>query len=79
MTAVAGYPWTVIPVSERKTYIDALEKASVDENVEPFAALLAKVVGHRLIGSPLPAIPVPLCATLKIFQRIPCTNFVQTD
>jgi hypothetical protein len=29
--APAGYPWTVIPLSERKTYMAALERASVEE------------------------------------------------
>jgi hypothetical protein len=59
MMAAAGYPWTVIPLSERKTYMAALEKASVEENIEPFAAFLAKLVRDRLTGSPLPAIPAP--------------------
>ena len=57
MMAAAGYPWTVIPVSERKTYMAALEKASVEENIGPFAAFLANLVRDRLTGSPLPAIP----------------------
>ena len=57
MMAAAGYPWTVIPLSERKTYMAALEKASVEENIGPFAAFLAKLVRDRLTGSPLPAIP----------------------
>jgi fido (protein-threonine AMPylation protein) len=57
MMAAAGYPWTVIPLSERKAYMDALEKASVEENIGPFAEFLAKLVRDRLSGSPLPAIP----------------------
>jgi fido (protein-threonine AMPylation protein) len=57
MMAAAGYPWTVIPLSERKTYMNALEKASVEENIGPFAAFLANLVRDRLTGSPLPAIP----------------------
>jgi hypothetical protein len=57
MMAAAGYPWTVIPLSERKTYMAALEKASVEENIGPFAAFLGKLVRDRLTGSPLPAIP----------------------
>ncbi len=57
MMAAAGYPWTVIPLSERKTYLAALEKASVEENIGPFAAFLAKLVRDRLTGSPLPEIP----------------------
>ena len=39
MMAAAGYPWTVIPLSERKTYMTALEKASVEEDIRPFAGL----------------------------------------
>jgi hypothetical protein len=34
-----------------------LEKASVEEDVGPFAAFLAHLVNDRLNGSPLPAIP----------------------
>jgi hypothetical protein len=30
MMAAAGYPWTVIPLSERKTYMAAPERASVE-------------------------------------------------
>src|SRR5262249_48707706 len=40
-----------------KTYMAALEKASVEENIWPFAVFLAKLVRDRLTGSPLPAIP----------------------
>jgi len=58
MMAAAGYPWTVIPLSERKTYMATLEKASVEEDIGPFAAFLAHLVSDRLNGSPLPAIPV---------------------
>jgi fido (protein-threonine AMPylation protein) len=58
MMAAAGYPWTVIPLSERKTYMAALETASVEENIAPFAAFLAQLVRDRLTGSPLPPIPV---------------------
>lgn len=44
MMAAAGYPWTVIPVSERDRYLQALESASVEENVVPFAKFLAGLV-----------------------------------
>ena len=57
MITAAGYPWTVLPLSGRKTYMAALEKASVDENIGLFAAFLGKLVRERLTGSPLPAIP----------------------
>jgi fido (protein-threonine AMPylation protein) len=57
MMAAAGYPWTVIPVTERKAYMSALEKASVGEEIGPFARLLAGYVEGRLTGGPLPEIP----------------------
>lgn len=57
MMAAAGYPWTVIPLSERATYMATLEKASVEEDIEPFASFLARLIRDRLNGSPLPAIP----------------------
>jgi Fic family protein len=44
MMAAAGYPWTVIPVSERDRYLRTLETASVDENIAPFAEFLAELV-----------------------------------
>ncbi len=30
----AGYPWVVIPVKRRKEYMAALEKASVEGDIE---------------------------------------------
>jgi hypothetical protein len=55
--ASGGYPWTVIPVEERKIYMEALEKASVGEDIVPFAAFLAGLVKKGLAGEPLPAVP----------------------
>jgi len=52
-----GYPWTVIPLPERKVYIAALEKASVDEDIGPFADFLTRLVEKRLAGEPLPEVP----------------------
>lgn len=60
MMAAAGYPWTVIPLSERKTYMAALEKASVGEDIAPFADFLAGLVEKRLAGEPLPEVPKAL-------------------
>ena len=57
MMAAGGYPWTVIPVAERHGYMAALEKASVGEDVGPFADLIARLVKGRLAGKPLPAVP----------------------
>ncbi len=57
MMAAAGYPWTVIPVGERDTYMKALEKASVHEDIAPFAEFLAGLVRKGMAGEPLPAVP----------------------
>lgn len=42
MMAAAGQPWTVICVEERNEYMRALEAASVQDNIKPFARFLAK-------------------------------------
>ncbi len=57
MLASGGYPWTVIPVGARKTYMDALEKASVGEDIVPFTDFLAGLVKKGLAGEPLPPVP----------------------
>jgi hypothetical protein len=41
MLASGGYPWTVIRVQDRAAYMAALESASVDMNVGPFASFIA--------------------------------------
>jgi hypothetical protein len=40
MLASGGYPWTVITVDRRNEYMAALEEASVNENIIPFAEFL---------------------------------------
>jgi fido (protein-threonine AMPylation protein) len=57
MMAAGGYPWTVIPLLERKAYMASLEKASVGEDIGPFADFLATLVEKRLAGEPLPEVP----------------------
>jgi hypothetical protein len=57
MLASGGYPWTVIPVGDRTIYMEALEKASVGEDIVPFTDLLAGLVEKGLAGGPLPAVP----------------------
>jgi len=57
MMAAGGYPWTVIPLPERKVYMASLEKASVGEDIGPFADFLANLVEKRLAGEPLPEVP----------------------
>ena len=53
MLASGGYPWTVIPVEERKTYMEALEKARVEKDIEPFAKFIAYLVGEGIRGRPV--------------------------
>ena len=57
MMAAGGYPWTVIPLSARNTYMAALERASVGEDIAPFAEFLAGLVRKGLAGEPLPPLP----------------------
>ena len=57
MMAAGGYPWTVIPLPERKAYMASLERASVGEDIGPFADFLARLVEKRLAGEPLPEVP----------------------
>jgi len=53
MLASGGYPWTVIPVEERKTYMEAIEKASVEQDIEAFAKYIAYLVDAALKGTPV--------------------------
>lgn len=44
MLASGGFPWTVIRVEDRDSYLSALDRASVDMNIGPFAEFIAKRV-----------------------------------
>ncbi len=44
MLASGRYAWTIIHVEDRATYMDALEKASVEDDIAPFAAFVAQCV-----------------------------------
>lgn len=46
MLASGGYPWLVIRVEERGRYFAALETASVDGDIRPFASFLANLLNH---------------------------------
>lgn len=52
MLASGGFPWTVIPLSRRSEYMNALERASVDNNIKPWAKLLANLVSQTMKGKP---------------------------
>ncbi|MEX1198380.1 MAG: Fic family protein [Pseudohongiellaceae bacterium] len=43
MMASGGYPWTVIPVEQRDEYMQALESASVDQDIVPFTKFVARI------------------------------------
>jgi len=44
MLASGGYSWTVVPVERRNDYMNALEKASVGQDIESFADFLASLI-----------------------------------
>jgi hypothetical protein len=44
MLASGGYPWTVIRVEDRDTYLTALDRASIDMDIASFAAFIAERV-----------------------------------
>lgn len=48
MLASGGYPWTVIPLDERRAYMQALEKASAGQDITDFTAFLAALVQRNL-------------------------------
>lgn len=53
MLASGGYPWTVIPVEERERYMNALELASVDQDIKPFAEFIGWLVEEGVKGTPV--------------------------
>lgn len=42
MLASGGYPWTVVRLSRRDAYLNALEQASVHKDIAPFADFIAR-------------------------------------
>ena len=44
MMAAGGYSWTVVPVELRSEYMEALEAASVEQNITPFTKFLASLL-----------------------------------
>ncbi|WP_121811232.1 Fic family protein [Mucilaginibacter kameinonensis] len=57
MLASGGYPWTVIPVEKRTAYMAALEKASTEQDITPFAKFLASLVEQEMKGKPEAHLP----------------------
>ena len=48
MLASGGYPWTVIRVRDRKSYLGALDSASIDMDINPFCTFVAERVQWSL-------------------------------
>ena len=48
MLASGGYPWTVIRIKDRNTYLRALDSASIDMEINPFSTFVAKRVRWSL-------------------------------
>ena len=46
MMISGGYNWTVIRVERRKEYMEALEQASVHENIVPFTKVILSEMHH---------------------------------
>jgi Fic family protein len=44
MAASGGYPWIVVPLSRRESYMTSLESASVDGDIVPFTRFLGSLV-----------------------------------
>jgi hypothetical protein len=47
MMAAGGYPWTIIPLARRTDYMNALESASVQQDIAPFATFLGDLVKEQ--------------------------------
>lgn len=52
MLASGGYPWTIIKVEDRDRYFAALESASSDSDIEPFATFIGEQVAAQIAEKP---------------------------
>ncbi len=48
MLASGGYPWTVIRIVDRKAYLSALDRASIEMDIHPFTTFIVRRVEWRL-------------------------------
>ncbi|HKW63183.1 MAG TPA: DUF1488 family protein [Candidatus Acidoferrum sp.] len=71
MLASGGYPWTVIRVVDRKAYLSALDRASIEMDIHPFTTFLVRRVEWRLerhdLTFPAPMESVVLGRDLVLF------------
>ncbi|MES2972947.1 MAG: Fic family protein [Pseudomonadota bacterium] len=47
LLVTGSYPWTVVPVEQRTTYMNALEQASTHRNIVPFARFLGSLISEQ--------------------------------
>src|ERR1700747_86779 len=59
MLASGGYPWTVIRVVDRKAYLSALDRASIEMDIHPFPTFFVPPVEWRLERHEL-SFPAPM-------------------
>jgi hypothetical protein len=57
MLAAGGYPWTIVPLQRRDSYMAALEEASARQNIAPFAAFLGQLVKESMQGKTVAKVP----------------------
>ena len=47
MLASGGFPWTIITLERRNDYMSALEKASVEQNINDFAKFITELITEK--------------------------------
>lgn len=50
MLVTGGYVWTIVPVKQRKPYMDALEEASTGQDVAGFSAFLGQLIREQTVA-----------------------------
>jgi len=59
MLASGGYPWTVIRIRDRKPYLSALDRASIEMDIHPFTTFIVRRVQWHLERHDLTFPPAP--------------------
>jgi hypothetical protein len=65
MAASGGYPWIVVPLARRETYMASLESASVDGDIVPFTRFLGSLVKPTGTSGTRPKAPAKTRAKAK--------------
>ena len=60
MLASGGYPWTVIRIRDRKSYLSALDRASIEMDIHPFTTFIVRRVQWHLERHDLTFPPAPI-------------------